>query len=58
VIRSIPVAAGDQTIVLTYDPWSLRYGFYLSLVGAALSLAVVGAFVMSRLRGNALEVDR
>jgi hypothetical protein len=58
VIRSIPVTAGDHTIVLTYDPWSLRYGFYLSLTGAALSLAVIGAFVVKRMRGNAMEVDR
>jgi hypothetical protein len=48
VIRAIPVSAGDHTIVLTYDPWSLRYGFYLSLVGAALSLAVIGAFLLKR----------
>jgi hypothetical protein len=58
VIRSIPVDAGDHTIVLTYDPWSLRYGFYLSLLGAALSLAVVGAFVVSRLRGRTMEDER
>lgn len=58
VIRSIPVTAGDHTIVLTYDPWSLRYGFYLSLLGAALSLAVVGTFVVNRLRGKPMEGDR
>ena len=58
VVRAVPITAGDHTVVLTYDPWSLRYGFYLSLLGAALSLAVIGAFAVSRMRGGALEVDR
>jgi uncharacterized membrane protein YfhO len=56
VIRAIPVTAGDHTVVLTYDPWSLRYGFYLSLFGAALSLAVIGAFAVRRLRAGGVEV--
>jgi len=57
VVRAVPITAGDHTVVLTYDPWSLRYGFYLSLLGAALSLAVIGAFAVRRMRGGALEVD-
>jgi hypothetical protein len=57
VVRAVPVTAGDHTVVLTYDPWSLRYGFYVSLLGAALSLAVIGAFAVRRMRGGALEVD-
>jgi hypothetical protein len=56
VIRAVPVSAGDHTVVLTYDPWSLRYGFYLSLFGAALSLAVIGAFAVRRLRAGGVEV--
>jgi uncharacterized membrane protein YfhO len=56
VIRAVPVSAGDHTVVLTYDPWSLRYGFYLSLFGAALSLAVIGAFAVRRLRADGVEV--
>ena len=55
VIRAIPVAAGDHSITLTYDPWSLRYGFYLSLVGAAISLTVVAAYILGRLRSAPQE---
>jgi hypothetical protein len=54
VIRAVPVTAGDHTIELTYDPWSLRYGFYLSLFGAALSAAALIAYVYRRVTG--LEV--
>ena len=56
VIRAIPVTAGDHTVVLTYDPWSLRFGFYLSMIGALLSLVVIGAFVLTRGREHAVEV--
>ena len=50
VARAIPIPAGDHTVALTYDPWSLRIGFYLSLMGAAISLIVVAAFVIDRIR--------
>jgi hypothetical protein len=54
VIRAVPVTAGTHTVLLTYDPWSLRYGFYLSLAGAALSLVVVAAYVVRRSRNHHL----
>jgi uncharacterized membrane protein YfhO len=54
VIRAVPVSAGTHTVLLTYDPWSLRYGFYLSMAGAALSLVVVAAYVVGRSRNHQL----
>jgi hypothetical protein len=53
VIRAVPVPAGNHTIELTYDPWSLRYGFYISVIGAALSAAAVIAYVFNRARAGA-----
>lgn len=55
VLRAVPVTAGTQTVELTYDPWSLRYGLYLSLAGAALSVAVIVTFVVRRSRGHQLR---
>jgi hypothetical protein len=52
VLRAVPVTAGTQTVELTYDPWSLRYGLYLSLAGAALSVAAIATFVVRRSRNH------
>lgn len=57
VIRAIPVAAGSHEVVLTYDPWSLRLGFYLSLAAAALSLGVVAWFAIRKHEATVREVD-
>lgn len=56
VIRAVPVTAGTHTIVLTYDPWPLRYGLYLSLLGAVLSMAVIGTFVARRVNDHGFGV--
>ncbi len=55
VARAIAIPAGEHTVTLTYDPWSLRIGFYLSLIGAAISLVVIGAFVFDRVRNGARQ---
>lgn len=52
VVRAVPVTAGTHTVELTYDPWSLRYGLYVSLAGAALSIAVIVTFIVRRQRGH------
>jgi uncharacterized membrane protein YfhO len=57
VIRTIPVSAGSHTIVLTYDPWSLRYGFYLSLLAAVLSVGVIVWFLVRRHEATVHEVE-
>jgi hypothetical protein len=57
VLRAVPVSAGVHTVTLTYDPWSLRYGFYVSLGSAAMSLVVVAWFVARRREANQLEVQ-
>jgi hypothetical protein len=56
VIRAVPVSAGTHEIVLTYDPWSLRYGFYLSLAAAVLSLGVIGWFAVRKRESTVHEV--
>lgn len=57
VIRAIPVTAGSHEIVLTYDPWSLRIGFYLSLVAAVLSIIVLAWFFARRHEASVHEVE-
>lgn len=57
VLRAVPVSAGEHVIELTYDPWSLRYGFYVSLAAAALSLAVIAWFAIRKHEATVHEVD-
>jgi hypothetical protein len=43
-LRAIPVNAGTSAIVLSYDPASLKYGFWISvatLIGTAVAVVVV-----------------
>ncbi|MDQ2682682.1 MAG: YfhO family protein [Chloroflexota bacterium] len=56
IIRAVPVSAGSHRIVLTYDPWSLRIGFYLSLGAAALSLVVIAWFALRKYESVVHEV--
>ncbi|HQY31798.1 MAG TPA: YfhO family protein, partial [Thermomicrobiales bacterium] len=48
VARAIPITAGEHTVTLTYDPWSLRIGFYISLAAAGVSLIIIAAFLLDR----------
>ena len=58
VARAIPVTAGTHTVRLTYDPWSLRIGFYISLAAAAITLIVIAAFVLERRNRNSSSEPR
>jgi hypothetical protein len=45
VVRALPIGPGVHKVVLKYEPWSLRIGFYISLLAAAISLVVIVAFI-------------
>jgi hypothetical protein len=53
LLRAIPVPAGEHTVELRYEPWTLRAGTALSLFTAAALVALVALAVISRRRdGN------
>jgi uncharacterized membrane protein YfhO len=39
LLRGVPVAAGEHRIVMTYEPWSWRAGWIVSLLAARGLLA-------------------
>jgi hypothetical protein len=49
VMQAIPVPAGSHSVKLVYEPASLHYGILLSAGFAALMLAMVAAYVWTRL---------
>jgi uncharacterized membrane protein YfhO len=66
VLRAVPVPAGEHTVELRYESWSLRVGMAVSLISylALIALALAGArrrrksadkIPTSRVRGELTE---
>lgn len=49
VVQAIPIPSGTHNVKLVYEPASLRYGILISAGIAALMLAIVAAYVWTRL---------
>ncbi|MBA2715128.1 MAG: YfhO family protein [Rubrobacteraceae bacterium] len=51
VLRAVPVPAGEHTVELRYESWSLRIGLAVSLTSYLLLIALTVARVRRRRKG-------
>jgi uncharacterized membrane protein YfhO len=50
---AVPVSAGKHEVVFTYDPWRVRWGFYITVIMIVIALVFLKEF---RQRGTLQEL--
>lgn len=57
LLRAVPLPAGEHTVELRYEPWTLRVGIAISAISAAAMLAVAAAALIQRRRASTGETN-